>query len=30
VSALPDAIEPLRQQGFVVDPGGIRAMGLEL
>jgi hypothetical protein len=30
VSALPEAIEPLRQQGFVVDPGGIRAMGLQL
>jgi hypothetical protein len=30
VAALPEAVEPLRQQGFVVDPGGIRAMGLQL
>jgi hypothetical protein len=30
VSALPEAVEPLRRQGFVVDPGGIRAMGLRL
>jgi hypothetical protein len=30
VAALPEAIEPLRRQGFVVDPGGIRAMGLQL
>lgn len=30
VAALPEAIEPLRRQGFVVDPGGIRAMGLPL
>ena len=30
VAALPEALEPLRRQGFVVDPGGIRAMGLKL
>ena len=30
VAALPEALEPLRRQGFVVDPGGIRAMGLQL
>ena len=30
VAALPEALEPLRRQGFVVDPGGIRAMGLRL
>ena len=30
VAALPEAVEPLRRQGFVVDPGGIRAMGLRL
>lgn len=30
VAAMPEAVEPLRQQGFVVDPGGIRAMGLQL
>ena len=30
VAALPEALEPLRRQGFVVDPGGIRAMGLIL
>jgi len=30
VAALPEALEPLRRQGFVIDPGGIRAMGLQL
>ena len=30
VAALPEALEALRSQGFVVDPGGIRAMGLRL
>jgi hypothetical protein len=30
VAALPAALQPLRHQGFVVDPGGIRAMGLRL
>ena len=30
VSAPPEALEALRRAGFVVDPGGIRAMGLEL
>lgn len=30
VSAPPEALEALRRVGFVVDPGGIRAMGLEL
>ena len=30
VAALPAALQPLRHQGFVVDPGGIRAMGLKL
>ena len=30
LSAPPEAIEALTQAGFVVDPGGIRAMGLGL
>lgn len=30
LSAPPQALEALRRQGFVVDPGGIRAMGLNL
>lgn len=30
LSAPPQALEALRRQGFVVDPGGIRAMGLTL
>lgn len=30
VSAPPEALEALQRSGFVVDPGGIRAMGLEL
>jgi hypothetical protein len=30
VAAAPEAIEALRSHGFVVDPGGIRAMGLRL
>jgi hypothetical protein len=30
VSAPPEAILPLEALGFVVDPGGIRAMGLHL
>ncbi|MCU0530051.1 MAG: N-acetyltransferase [Cyanobium sp. Prado107] len=30
LSAPPQALEALKRQGFVVDPGGIRAMGLEL
>jgi hypothetical protein len=30
VAAPPEALEALRSQGFVVDPGGIRAMGLRL
>ena len=30
VAAPPEALEALRRVGFVVDPGGIRAMGLEL
>ena len=30
LSAPPEAVKALAQQGFVVDPGGIRAMGLGL
>jgi hypothetical protein len=30
LSAPPEALEILTQAGFVVDPGGIRAMGLDL
>lgn len=30
LSAPPEAIEALSRSGFVVDPGGIRAMGLAL
>ena len=30
VAAPPMALEALRRNGFVVDPGGIRAMGLRL
>ena len=30
LSAPPQALEALQRQGFVVDPGGIRAMGLQL
>ena len=30
LSAPPEAIEAVSQAGFVVDPGGIRAMGLAL
>jgi hypothetical protein len=30
VSAPPEALQALTQAGFVVDPGGIRAMGLAL
>ncbi len=30
LSAPPEAVTALAQQGFVVDPGGIRAMGLGL
>ena len=30
VAAPPVALEALRRHGFVVDPGGIRAMGLRL
>ena len=30
LSAPPEAVKALTQQGFVVDPGGIRAMGLAL
>jgi hypothetical protein len=30
VAAPPAALEALRRHGFVVDPGGIRAMGLRL
>jgi hypothetical protein len=30
VAAPPEALQALRQHGFVVDPGGIRAMGLQL
>ena len=30
VAAAPMALEPLRRHGFLVDPGGIRAMGLRL
>ncbi len=30
LSAPPAALDALERQGFVVDPGGIRAMGLEL
>jgi hypothetical protein len=30
LSAPPEAVKALGQQGFVVDPGGIRAMGLGL
>jgi len=30
LSAPPQALEALKRQGFVVDPGGIRAMGLDL
>jgi hypothetical protein len=30
LSAPPEALQALERQGFVVDPGGIRAMGLEL
>ncbi|QEY32154.1 N-acetyltransferase [Synechococcus sp. RSCCF101] len=30
LSAPPEALETLRSLGFVVDPGGIRAMGLQL
>jgi hypothetical protein len=30
VAAPPEALDALRSQGFVVDPGGIRAMGLRL
>jgi hypothetical protein len=30
VSAPPEALEALSRAGFLVDPGGIRAMGLQL
>ncbi|MCP9850602.1 N-acetyltransferase [Cyanobium sp. Morenito 9A2] len=30
LSAPPEALEALRRHGFIVDPGGIRAMGLTL
>ena len=30
LSAPPEALQALEQHGFVVDPGGIRAMGLTL
>ena len=30
LSAPPQALRALERQGFVVDPGGIRAMGLQL
>jgi hypothetical protein len=30
LAAPPQALEALKLQGFVVDPGGIRAMGLDL
>jgi len=30
LSAPPEAVEALKRQGFVVDPGGIRAMGRPL
>ncbi|WP_411877154.1 N-acetyltransferase [Vulcanococcus limneticus] len=30
LSAPPEALQALQQHGFVVDPGGIRAMGLQL
>ncbi|MEO1004030.1 MAG: hypothetical protein AAFX65_13095 [Cyanobacteria bacterium J06638_7] len=30
LSAPPQAVEALQRQGFVLDPGGIRAMGLQL
>jgi hypothetical protein len=30
LSAPPEALQALQRQGFVVDPGGIRAMGLHL
>jgi hypothetical protein len=30
VSAPPEALEALGRAGFLVDPGGIRAMGLQL
>ena len=30
LSAPPEALEALSRAGFVVDPGGIRAMGLQL
>lgn len=30
ISAPADALEALRQQGFLIDPNGIRAMGLSL
>jgi hypothetical protein len=30
LSAPPEALEALNRAGFVVDPGGIRAMGLQL
>ncbi len=30
LSAPPEAVEALEQAGFLVDPGGIRAMGLRL
>ncbi len=30
LSAPPEAVEALKRQGFVLDPGGIRAMGLQL
>ena len=26
MAALPEALEPLRRQGFVIDPGGIREL----
>ena len=30
VSAKPYLIKPLKSQGFLLDPGGIRAMGFKL
>jgi hypothetical protein len=30
ISAPPESLEALKRAGFVVDPGGIRAMGLRL
>ena len=30
ISAPPEALKSLTRVGFVVDPGGIRAMGLDL